>query len=286
MSIDMTDTSKDLERQADASRAELSETLETLKDKLTPGQIFDDMFGGSSANAGAFLKNLGTSMRDHPMPAVLIGAGLVMMLTGGDKSRSKHSDISTGDHSTSDTTSGMLDGARATAHDARDGVQAASRVVGDTLSGMGDKASQVASDLREGAAKGVGSISSGARSASENLGQFGRLVSDQPIIAASIGLALGAVLAAAIPATETENSLMGAASDAVKQQAGDMLGKQAGKVTEAAGAVAHDMLDEAQAQGLDADAALAGVSALADKVGAVADKTTSSIKREARKLSP
>src|SRR6476620_2513502 len=69
MSIDMTDTSKDLERQADASRAELSETLETLKDKLTPGQIFDDMFGGSSANAGAFLKNLGTSMRDNPMPA-------------------------------------------------------------------------------------------------------------------------------------------------------------------------------------------------------------------------
>ena len=96
MSIDMTDTSKDLERQADASRAELSETLETLKDKLTPGQIFDDMFGGSSANAGAFLKNLGTSMRDNPMPAVLIGAGLVMMLTGGDKSRRCRQSIDVG----------------------------------------------------------------------------------------------------------------------------------------------------------------------------------------------
>ena len=39
----------------------LPSTLGSLKDKLTPGQIFDDLFGGSSANAGAFLKNLGVT---------------------------------------------------------------------------------------------------------------------------------------------------------------------------------------------------------------------------------
>ena len=40
-------------------------------------------------------------------------------------------------------------------------------------------------------------------------GQLGLIITDQPIIAASIGLAIGAVLAAALPSSDVENQLMG-----------------------------------------------------------------------------
>jgi len=112
------------------------------------------------------------------------------------------------------------------------------------------------------------------------------MVADQPIIAASIGLAVGALLAASIPTTETENSLMGEASDAIKQQASTVFDEQVDKVSRAAGAVAEEMMSEAQSQGLTPETAASGVSTMADKLGAVADKTTQSIKREASKLKP
>jgi len=283
MSIDMAPTSKDIEREADVSRAELAETLGSLKDKLTPGQIFDDLFGGSSANAGAFLKNLGVTMRDHPMPAVLIGAGLAMMLTGGGSGQTISPKASPRSPLDSGGISGVLDSARATTHDAIDGLKSASSGIGDTLTGIGHSAANAADSLQGGLGSAVGAVKSGSSSVLRSGSQFGALVRDQPIIAASIGLALGAVLAAALPSTDAENSLMGSTSDAVKKQAADMVGEQAQKISTAAGAVAHDVAEEAAAQGLTGDTALQGASTLASKVAAVADKAGVSIKQETKK---
>jgi Protein of unknown function (DUF3618) len=78
-------SSRDLEREADENRAQLSSTLDELRDRLTPGQIVDELFAGSSANVSAFVRNLGTTFRDNPMPALLVGAGCMLMMTGMPK---------------------------------------------------------------------------------------------------------------------------------------------------------------------------------------------------------
>jgi len=271
MSIDMAPTSKDIEREADVSRAELAETLGSLKDKLTPGQIFDDLFGGSSANAGAFLKNLGVTMRDHPMPAVLIGAGLAMMLTGSGKGEATTAPKpSPRSPPNSGGVSEVLDSAQAATHDAVDGLKSASSAVGDTLTGIGNSAADAVDSLQGGLGTAAGAIKSGSSSVLRSGSQLGALVTDQPIIAASIGLALGAVLAAALPSTDVENSLMGSTSDAVKKQATDMAGEQAHKISTAAGAVAHDVAEEAAAQGLTPQAAREGAAAIGAKLKTVA----------------
>lgn len=75
-------SSREIEREAEESRAQLSSTLEQLRDRLTPGQIVDDMLTGSGAGARAFVGNLGTTVRDNPLPSLLIGAGVLMMMTG------------------------------------------------------------------------------------------------------------------------------------------------------------------------------------------------------------
>ena len=77
-----TPSSRDVEREADDQRAELSSTLDQLRDKLTPGQIVDDMMAGSSVQASKFLSNLGTTVSNHPVPSLLIGAGIAMLVTG------------------------------------------------------------------------------------------------------------------------------------------------------------------------------------------------------------
>jgi uncharacterized protein YgbK (DUF1537 family) len=53
--------------------------------------------------------------------------------------------------------------------------------------------------------------------ARDNVAAF---VTEQPLLCAAIGVAIGAALASLLPATETEDKLMGEASDAVKGTVG------------------------------------------------------------------
>jgi ElaB/YqjD/DUF883 family membrane-anchored ribosome-binding protein len=284
----MSDTSsRDLEREADASRAELSQKLETLKDRLTPGQVFDDLFGGSGANANAFLQNLGGAMRDNPMPSLLIGAGLVMMMMGGNRSQQTAPSSGSGP-----ARPGAMDQARAAAHDARDGVQAIAGQAGEALASARDHVSEALGGAANAAGEQAAKLTSGIQSASQSAAhstskstaQMASLVTDQPIIAASLGLALGAVLAAALPITETENRVLGAASDAAKGSLGTMVDEQTARVREAARTVLKDASDAAQAEGLTPDGAVAEATVLAGKIQAVADKTASSVRQEVDRL--
>ena len=68
------------------------------------------------------------------------------------------------------------------------------------------------------------------------------LVSDQPLLAAAIGVAIGAALASLLPPTETEDELMGEASDQMKGTAGQV-GSDA---LEGAKTVASKVADSAQ----------------------------------------
>ncbi|MCP8939487.1 DUF3618 domain-containing protein [Alsobacter sp. SYSU M60028] len=82
-------SSRDIEREAEANRAQLSETLEELRERLSPGQLLDELLSGSRTNVAGFVENLGASIRDNPMPTVLIGAGLAMMAMGGAQAASR-----------------------------------------------------------------------------------------------------------------------------------------------------------------------------------------------------
>src|SRR4051812_16591979 len=85
-------SSRDIEREAEANRAQLSETLEQLRERLSPGQLLDELLSGSKANVTGFVENLGSSIRENPMPTLLIGAGLAMMMMGGATAASRASD--------------------------------------------------------------------------------------------------------------------------------------------------------------------------------------------------
>ena len=66
-----------LEREANAVRTQVADTAEKLRDKMTPGQMIDevaDYFRNSDGSLA--LGNLKTQVRDNPLPLALVGAGL------------------------------------------------------------------------------------------------------------------------------------------------------------------------------------------------------------------
>jgi len=84
----------------------------------------------------------------------------------------------------------------------------------------------------------------------------------QPLLLGAVGLAIGAGVAASIPTTETENKVMGDASDFVR----DAVLEKATKVREMAGAG----VDQAKEQGLTLEGAGEALRTIGDKLGAVA----------------
>ena len=73
----------ELEREADIARAKVSETAQSIRDKMTPGQLIDEFTGAFSGGDGsAALQNLKSQICDNPLPLTLVGAGLAWLMLG------------------------------------------------------------------------------------------------------------------------------------------------------------------------------------------------------------
>jgi hypothetical protein len=78
------------------------------------------------------------------------------------------------------------------------------------------------------------------------------LMHEQPIVLGAFGLALGAVIGAALPRTDAEDRVMGATSDQVKAGALDAVQEQAGKAAEVAERVYESAMKEGEKAAADA----------------------------------
>lgn len=76
-----------LEREAEAVRGQVANTAESLRDKMSPGELFEDFRDYFSHSDGSVtLNNLKAQIRDNPLPLALIGAGLAWFFLGGGPS--------------------------------------------------------------------------------------------------------------------------------------------------------------------------------------------------------
>ena len=76
----MTSTAR-LQREADASRVELADTLGQLRDGLAPSALSSEAIALVKDSGLSLVKTLAEQARANPVPALLIGAGLTMLLT-------------------------------------------------------------------------------------------------------------------------------------------------------------------------------------------------------------
>jgi hypothetical protein len=121
-------TSEQLEREAEATRAQISATLDELRGRMTPGQVLDQLVDyARDSGGGEFVRNFGRQVAGNPIPVTLVGAGLAWLMMAGRGGPGRR-DGGTGVAGTDDVAEGMSEAGRARGTPDAAGVQAGAKV--------------------------------------------------------------------------------------------------------------------------------------------------------------
>lgn len=222
-----------LEREVDEVRERLSQTVDALGTRLSPGELLDQFIGTAREHGGELGRNFGGQIKQNPVPALLTTVGIAWLMAGSGNNPSA---------GTGDSYSG---GAYAEEYDSMgsDGSDGSSmgEAVKSKLEAGKDKLAAGKSKLAEGKEAAATRLD-GARSslnnqtaaarqhakirASELQQNMQRFMHEQPLVAGTLGMALGAALGALVPPTEAEDRLVGSASDSATERAKQVAAEQ------------------------------------------------------------
>lgn len=68
-----------LEREINAKREHISDLVDALEQRLSPGQLMDQVLAYGKGNGGEFFHNLGTTLKNNPLPATLTAVGMAWL---------------------------------------------------------------------------------------------------------------------------------------------------------------------------------------------------------------
>jgi hypothetical protein len=230
-----------------------------------------------SEKTSDFVRDLGDAARKNPISAALIGMGVVWLFTGG-RTAERVGDLvrGAGFDRIPDAAGNALDAARSTLRSGSEsvgkGVSSATETLRDAGAAGLDRVARTSSEVADkayGYAQNIpdagGALFSTAR---DNLSELFRA---QPLALGAVGLAIGAGIAAALPATDLEAEYFGEASDNFKEQAADFASDQVSRAATVAEDIVTAVSDEARKQGLTVDAAKSAIADIPGKLGRVAD---------------
>jgi hypothetical protein len=235
------------------------------------------MGGPQSGELNNVMASVIDAARRHPIGAALVGLGIVglfptrrlaaaptiasRILSAGS---SVMADMARSRGGAVDNASGYVSNIGESARQAANVVASAASRAGEAVGSSVDQAGNVANSFGE-AMRTTSSTASTALSqvASSTRSQFGQILHDQPLLLAAGAFAVGAAIGASLPRTETEDRLLGDASENLMESSGDSIGARVQNATRAA-------KEEARRQGLTSDALKAEAAKLRDKAtGAV-----------------
>jgi hypothetical protein len=230
-----------------------------------------------SEKTSDFVRDLSDAARKNPISAALLGMGVVWLLAGG-RTAERAGDLvrGAGFDRIPDAAGNALDAARSTLRSSTEsvgkGVSSATETLRDAGAAGLDRVARAGSEVADAAhsyAKNIpeagGALFSTARDS------LSELFRTQPLALGAVGLAIGAGIGAALPATDLETEYFGEASDKFKEQAVDFASEQVSRVATVAEDVVSAVSDEARNQGLTVDAAKSAVADIPGKLGRVAD---------------
>lgn len=291
-----TGSSAAIEREVETARAGIASTLDELRGRAAPGPLIEQALEYAKTSGGAeMLRNLGTAMRDNPLPLLMIGAGMGWLaLTGtrhpnGHANGHGHADLhghgyatnpvrsplrteggllgtSQGDASgeglaqrAKDMAAGVRDSVTGTAGQMANSADSALRRVGDTASDMADRAGEAAGDLAHQARAQADHLAAVAQQG------VGWMLREQPLVLGALGVAVGAAMGAMLPGTEAEDRLLGERRDALVERAGEVAQRGYERVREVAGRHVGDVREAAGEVAAKAEDKLGGAEGVAER---------------------
>ncbi len=209
----------ELEREIDQKRERIEDLVGALESRLSPGQLFDQALAYTKGHGGEFAHNLGNTLKANPVPVVLTSVGLLWLALGQNRTPAP----ATAGTPLKDKLSGALDSVATRAGHTRDSLNRGSHDVRDKVTGLGEsvsaKASETGERLSDTAAQAKDTL---ADQAHQLKGSFDTLLREQPLVVGALGIALGALLGAALPRTETEDRTLGKHSDKLTTKAKEL----------------------------------------------------------------
>lgn len=271
----MTRSSAEIEREVEDTRGRIDRTVEALKDKMQPRELFDEatrMMGGTSNKV---LTTAVDQLRENPIPIALIGLGVAWLAIGQSR-RNASSGYAQGYYPTYE------------GYDEDEGVRAKLRAKTEAakarLSETADKAKAKLADVQAQAGDGLstarGRVSTYAHQAQEKAGEYTRVARErfdetleqEPLVIGAIGLAVGAAIGAALPASQVERRYFGPA----RGKAVDAAKAQLGQVREVAQRAYGQVKEELHRQtGPDGEGAT-----LAEKAQAIAEAGARTVRED------
>jgi hypothetical protein len=243
--------------------------------------------------AQPIVDGLNAAIRENPLAAGLIGAGIAWMLMGGTKGMGAIAGATKGAAVMSGSAAASA-GARVASAGARagSGISSAAAQAVDSIknlaSGVSDSVGSIVPDVTE-AVDEVNSTAYDAKSAAgeqwnaaaESGRSYGGVLQSrlseslarQPLLLGAIGLVVGAGVASAFATTSVEREWMGEHGAAARDKLNDI----AGQAKDLASNVVSDLKDEAKKQGFTSDVAAKAAGDIADKVKSVAGEARNSM---------
>jgi len=265
------------------------------------------IFKDERDRAGPVVDRLNAAIRDNPLAAGLIGAGLAWMLMGGAKGFGVVAGAATAATGAAKGAAGiagsMAGSAGSTAAKAGSAVASgisnagsagASRLK-DTVSDVAGSVASLVPDIsvpntdkkfaavaHAGAAVGErfnAAAGSGREYGAAIQSRLSESLEKQPLLLGAIGLAIGVGIASTFASTAVESELMGEHGSAAREK----LQGLASDVTDRAKQIASDIKDEANRQGLTPDSVKSAAAGIGDKVKTIAGAGRDSV---AQRLAP
>ena len=242
-----TESQKDqeqLEREIDEQRAHIGDTISALEAQFSPGQMLDKVLSYGRANGGEFTRNLVNTVKNNPVPTIMTAVGIAWMMYGQNRSGFAYG------YGTSANASYGLDSdyehSRSKAGELKDKAVHLKDTIKGGVSNARHRAGETSAHWRESAAHAGQQIRAGAHQASDG---FNSLLHEQPLAVGAIGLAVGALIAACLPATRAEDRYLGETRDKVADKARDFTKEGARKVSEVGQQVRRDAQEQIRTSG-------------------------------------
>jgi hypothetical protein len=230
-----------------------------------------------SEKGSDFIQDLGDAVRKNPLSAALIGMG-VLWLFSGSRPVERAGDF------VRNTSLDRIPDAAGTAYEAaRSAVRSGTDAIGEHVASAKDA-------VRDGAARAFDNAARYGRDYADTASEYvtsmpgtgteifntvrsnlSDVFRAQPLALGAIGIAIGAGIAAALPATELETDYLGETSDTVKAKAAEFAAEQTDRVTTVAENVVEAVTEEARKQGLTLEGAKSTAGDVSAKVGRVVD---------------
>lgn len=146
----MTLSTTQIENQAENHRAHISELIDELRNRVSPGEVLDQFLGWEDGHEIA--RNFGRQVKGNPLPLALIGTGVAWLLLSDTLQRPGGTHTATSPRSFEKSGNGFAEGVRSgvsragdSVSDATDYVKSAAGSTRDTLSDTASRVSDSAS---------------------------------------------------------------------------------------------------------------------------------------------